>query len=118
APAPVHDGLTAIGESALEHRDEELLLPAVVGGIAGGELAAPIEAQAHAAELPAHVVDVLARPTRGVDAALDRRVLGGQAERVPADRMEDVEATHAALARDDVADRVVADVAHVDAAGR
>src|SRR5215469_1544445 len=42
-----------------------------------------------------------------------RRVLGRQAERVPAHRMQHVEALRALVARDDVAHRVVADVADV-----
>ena len=51
-------------------------------------------------------------------AVLDGRVLGRHAQGVPADGVEDVGAGHALLAGDDVADRVVADMAHVDAARR
>ena len=47
-----------------------------------------------------------------------RRVLGRQAERVPAHRMQHVEALRPLVARDHVAERVVAHVAHVDPAGR
>ena len=111
-------GLPAIGEAALEHRDEEALLPAIVRGIAGRELASPVVAEPHAPQLIPHVGDVVARPGRRMRPALDRRVLRRHAEGVPADRVQDVEAAHASLARDHVADRVVADVAHVDAAGR
>ena len=51
-------------------------------------------------------------------AVLDRGVLGGQAERVPAERMQHVEAAHPLHARDDVANHVVADVADVRVPGR
>ena len=44
---------------------------------------------------------------------LDGRVLGGQAEGVPAHRMQHVEAAHALHASHDVANGVVAHVAHV-----
>ena len=49
---------------------------------------------------------------------LHRRVLGRHAEGVPAHRVQHVEAARALVARHDVAHRVVADVAHVDAPGR
>ena len=49
----------------------------------------------------------------GMGAVLDRGVLGRQAEGVPAERMQHVEAAHPLHARDDVADHVVADVADV-----
>ena len=58
-------------------------------------------------------VDVL-----GVDAVLDRRVLGRQAEGVPAERMQHVVAAHPLGARHHVADDVVADVADVRVPGR
>src|SRR5207249_3650130 len=63
-----------------------------------------------------HRRDVLVGPDGGMDAVLDGGVLGGEAEGVPAHRMEDVLAAHPLVARHDVSDRVVADVAHVDAA--
>ncbi len=53
-----------------------------------------------------------------VAAFLDRGVLGGQAERVEAHRPQHRVAVAAAEVRDDVAQRVVEDVPHVQAAGR
>ena len=47
---------------------------------------------------------------------LDRGVLGGQAERIPAHRVQNVVILHPAKPSQRVADRVVADVPHVDAA--
>ena len=50
--------------------------------------------------------------------ALDGGVFGRQAEGIPTHRMQHIEALHAAIARDDVADRVIAHVTHVDVARR
>ena len=95
---------------------EQLLLVAVIGRIAGGELARPVEREAHALQLGAHRGDVVPGPFGRVDAALARRVLGRQAERVPAHRVQHVEAAGPLVARHHVAQRVVADVPHVDLA--
>src|SRR4029079_13069640 len=114
--APVDLGLLAIGDALLAHAEEAPLVPAVVLGVAGRDLAAPRVAEAQAAKLTLHARDVLARPGIGVDAAPDGRVLRGHAELVPADRVHHVEAAHALVAGDHVGDAVVADVAHVDVA--
>ena len=114
--APVDRGLGPVGDAPLEHAQEEPLVPAVVLGVAGRDLAAPGVAEAEPLELALHPGDVLARPLLRVDAALDGRVLGRQAERVPADRVHHVEAAHRLAARDDVGDAVVADVPDVDVA--
>ena len=53
---------------------------------------------------------------RGWPPSLDRGVLGGQAEGVVAHRAQHLEAAAAAQVRDDVADRVVEDVPHVQLA--
>ena len=117
-----HDGhqltaaLLAVGDAPLEHAQEEPLVPAVVLGVAGGDLAAPGVAEAQPLELALHARDVLARPLLGVDAALDGGVLRGQAEGVPADGVQDVEAAHPLVAGHHVGDAVVADVADVDVA--
>ena len=116
--APVDPALLAEGQAPLEHAQEDPLVPLVVVGQAGVDLAAPVVADAHALELGPHVGDVVEGPGLRVRAVLDGRVLGRHAEGVPADGMEDARAGHALLPGDDVADRIVADVAHVDAAGR
>ncbi len=110
ARAPVHARPPLVGDPALEHLQEDPLIPAVVLGRAGGELALPGVADADPLELALHVGDVLERPRLGMRAVLDRRVLGGQTEGVPAKGMENVEPAHPLHARDDVADHVVADV--------
>ncbi len=93
--APVDRRLGAVGEPGLEEPQEDPLVPAVVVGVAGDDLALPVERGAHRAQLAPHVVDVLQRPRARVDLVLDRGVLGRQPERVEADRQEDVLAVHA-----------------------
>ena len=112
---PVDPGFAAIGEAGLPEIEEHLLLVPVVARIAGGELAAPVERQAHRLELRLHRGDVGVGPGLGMDLLLDRGILGRQAEGVPAHRMQHVEALGALVARDHVALGVVAHVTHVDA---
>ncbi len=116
--APVDRGLRAIGDPLLEHAQEEPLVPAVVRGVAGRDLAAPRVAEAEPLQLPLHRGDVVARPFLGMHPALDRRVLGRQPERVPPDRVHHVHPAHRLAARDHVGDAVVAHVPHVDVARR
>ena len=115
---PVDLGVALVREPLLVHPAEHPLLPAVVVRGAGGELAGPVVAEAEPPELGLHVRDVPVRPLRGRHPVLDRRVLGRQPEGVPAHRLEHVLAEHPLVARDHVADRVVADVAHVQAPAR
>src|SRR5205085_6321305 len=74
-------------------------------------------AQAQALELPAHVRDVRLSPLARHHSALDGGLLGGLAEAVPADWVQDVEALQALEPRERVADRVVAYVPHVQEPG-
>ena len=90
----------------------------VIGGIAGRDLARPVERQPHGFELRLHCGDVLIRPRLRVDLALHGRVLGRHAEGVPPHGMQHVQPHGAFEARDHVAHRVVAHVSHVDAPGR
>src|SRR5205823_6082873 len=115
---PVHDTGLAVGDAPLEHAQEQPLVPAVIVRVAGGELAAPVDGEAEGLELCAHVGDVLAGPARRWHAVADRRVLGRQAERIPAHGLQHVVSLHAQVARQHVADGVVAHVAHVQAPGR
>ena len=114
--APVDRAVLAVGQPALEHLQEEPLVPAVVLRVAGVEHAVPVERAGVAAHRRLLLLDVLVRPADRVLAALDGGVLGGQAEGVPADRVHDVEAALHPVARDDVAERVRLGVAHVQVA--
>ena len=51
ALAPVHRRTPTVGEAALQHFQEEPLVPAVLGGVAAGDLARPVIGEAHAAKL-------------------------------------------------------------------
>ncbi len=110
---PVDDRILAVDEAFLEHLGKQPLLPAVVLGLAGRHLAAPVIAVAQAIELAAHIRDVLIGPLRRRDAAFDRGIFGGHAEGVPAHRLHDMPALHALVAGDHVRDRVDPDVPHV-----
>ncbi len=115
---PVHPGGPARHEPGLKEVEEQALLVPVVGRVAGRDLAAPVDREAHRLQLPAHRGDVRVGPFLRVDLVLHRGVLGRHPEGVPAHRVEHVEAAGAHVARHDVAHRVVAHVAHVDAPRR
>ena len=115
--APVDPAFLPEGQAALEHLEEDPLVPLVVIRQAGVHLPGPVVAEAHLLELFAHVGDVVQRPLPGMDAVLDGRVLGRHAQGVPADGVDDVKPVHRLEAGDDVADGIVPDVAHMDAAG-
>ena len=100
--APVDRRLLSIGNTLLVELQEDPLVPAEVDRVAGDDLALPIKRGAHAAQLAAHVLHVGVGPLARMNLALDRGVLGGETERVEADRVEDVEALHALVARDGV----------------
>ena len=114
---PVHLGFLARDQSRPEEIQEQLLLMLVVSGIAGRDLARPVERQTHGFELRAHRVDVGIGPARRMRLVLHRSVFGGHAESVPAHRMQHVVAPRAPEPRHYVAHRVIADMAHVNAAG-
>ena len=115
---PVDRGRLAVGEVPLEELEEDPLRPAVVGRMAGGDLARPVVAHTPRADLPLHVVDVAVGVGLGMHAAVLGGVLGRQAEGVPAHRREDVEAAHELVARQHVAHDVVAAVADMHRARR
>ncbi len=113
---PVHDLGLAVGNALFQHLQEQPLVPLVVVGIAGGHFAAPVDGQTHRLHLLFHVGDVVVGPLRRRHLVLERRVLGRQAEGIPAHGHEDVVALHAQLARQHVVDGVVAHMAHVQLA--
>ena len=115
---PVDPAAGAVQEPAFEEVEEHRLLVAVIAGVAGGDLAAPVDGEPHRAELSPHRGDVLVGPRPRVDALLHGRVLGRHAERVPAHRVQHVEAARPLVARHHVAHRVVAHMPHMDAPGR
>ena len=115
--APVDVGRLAVGQAAVVHLQEEPLVPVVVLGVAGVEGAVPVEGAgitAHGGPLGG---DVLVGPGGWVHPTLDRRVLGRQAEGVPADGVQHIESPLHPEAGQDVAERVRLGVTHVQVAG-
>ena len=115
---PVHLGFLAVDEASLQEIQEHGLLVLVIAGIAGRDLARPVQGKAHAFQLPAHGRDIGVGPGSRVTLVQPRRVFGGHAEGVPAHGMQHIETLGPAIARDDIAHGVVAHMAHVDAARR
>ena len=113
---PVHGAELLVDQAFFVEAGEQPLLPAVVLGGAGGELALPVDGKAQRLELGLHVVDVGVGPLRRRHVVLHRRVFGRHAEGVPAHRLQHVVAEHGVEAREHVADRVIAHMAHVQLA--
>ncbi len=115
---PVDRGLLAVGQAALEQLQEDPLRPAVVARLVGAELARPVDRDAPRAELALEGRDRLLGRLARVLAGLDRVVLGRQAERVIAHRVQHFHPVAAPEVRDRVTDRVVLQMPHVGLAGR
>ncbi len=115
---PIHLAIFARDQARVPEVEEHLLLVFVVGGIAGRDLARPVERQSHRLQLLFHRRDVGVGPFTRMHLAVDRGVLRRQAEGVPAHRVQHGVAHGAFEARDHVAHGVIAHVAHVDAPRR
>ena len=116
--APVRGRGGAVGEALLEELQEDPLVPLVVLGLAGDDLARPVEHRPHRAHLAAHVRDVVHRPRARMDPALDGGVLGRQPERVEAHREQHVVPAHSLVARARVGRRHHVPVTDVEVARR
>ena len=113
---PVHERLAPLDQPGRRQIQEQLLLLAVIVGQAGGDLAVPVQRQAEPLQGGAHGLDVGQRPAGRIAAPLAGGVLGRQAERIPAHRMQHRMAARPLVARHHVAERVVADVPHMQLA--
>ena len=111
--APVEQRLLAIRQPALEHFQEEPLVPPVVFRLATRDFEPPVVGESHAVHLPFHRGDVGQRPLAWMAATLDGGILRRQAEGIPAHRVLHVVPAHPHVSRQGVADRIVAHVAHV-----
>ena len=115
---PVDQALLAIDQALLEQVQEPGLLAPVIAHVAGRELPRPVNGQAKLLQLVPHPADVVVGPGLGVDPALHGGVLGGQAKGVPAHGVQHIEAPGALVPRNNVAEGVVAHMAHVQPARR
>ena len=94
------------------------LRPFIIVGVGRVDFAVPIVAKSERFNLSREVFDVLFRRLAWVRARLDGVLLGGQTKRIPTDRVQDVEALHAFVARNDVGRRVALGVPDVQARAR
>ena len=115
---PVDLGRLALDQPGAPEVEEHFLLMLVVARIAGCELAAPVQREAHGLELGLHRFDVGVGPVARIDVVVAGGVFRRQAEGVPSHRMQHVAAHGATEARHHVAHRIVAHVPHMDAARR
>ena len=111
---PIDLALLAEHQPGFHQVEEQCLLMAVIIGLAGGELAAPVEGEADALQLPAHRRNIGPGPGSGVDLVFHRGIFGRHSKCVPAHRVEHFEALHPPEPGKHVAHRVIADVPHVD----
>ena len=111
APVDRHGGL--IGQTVLEHLQEDPLCPLIVGRVGRVDRAIPVKAVAEHLELLGEVCNVVFRDNGRMDVVFDGIVLGRQTERIKSDREQDIVALHPALAADDVHRRERARVADV-----
>ncbi|OQB54133.1 MAG: hypothetical protein BWX98_02364 [Candidatus Aminicenantes bacterium ADurb.Bin147] len=115
---PIDPAFPAVGQAALNHLEEDPLVPGVIFGQTRVDFPRPVVSEPHPLELGLHVGDIVQRPLLGMDAGLDGRVLGRHAQGVPSDGMENVIPPHHLKPGDHVADGIVADVPHVDPSRR
>ena len=89
---------------------------AVIFGIAGGKLAAPIDGQAQRLHLAAHDIDILIGPITRMPAIFHGGILGGHTKSVPPHRVQDIMACACLIAGNHVSHGVIADMPDMDTA--
>ncbi len=94
---------------------ENPLRPTEVAGVGRADFAVPIVAEADRLELATEVVDVAGGGDARVLAGFDGELLGGQAEGIPAHRVQDIEAPHPVEARENIRRGVALDMADMEA---
>ena len=115
---PVHRAGLLVSDALFQHAQEQPLVPAIVLRRAGRQFTLPVDGETQRLELLFHVRDVVVGPFCRRHVVGHRGVFGGQAESVPSHRLQDIEAAHAVIAGEHVADGVVAHMAHVQLARR
>ncbi len=118
ARTPVDGRLPAIRQAALVELNEEPLVPLVITGMARGDLFRPVVEDPPSLELLFLACDVREGPFARMRAAFDGGVFGGQAECIPAHRIECRVPAHPQISIEGVAQDVVASVTDVEIAGR
>ena len=116
--APVDVAVGAVGQAALVEPQEQPLRPAVVLRVAGLQPARPVEGDRVLAERRCLHLDVLVGPVGRMGVVPDRGVLGGQAECVPADRVQHVMTAQGVVPRHRVTQRVRLRMTHMQVTRR
>ena len=116
--APVDGRLLAVGEPAPRGTAGTATASSGSIGLVRRELARPVDRPAHALHLVADPFDVALDDLARMLALLERRVLGGQPERVVAHRTQHLVARAAVEMREDVTERVDEHVPDVQRARR
>ncbi len=92
---------------------EDPLGPLVVARIGRIDLAVPVVGETQRFDLPAERIDIILGGDSRVDVLLDRVLLGGQAEGIPAHGVQDVVAAHPLVSADDIRGGVSLRVPHM-----
>jgi hypothetical protein len=112
--APPDRQLLLIRQAAVEQLLEDPLRPLVVGGVRRIDLALPVVREAERFQLLAEALNVALGRDARVSARAHGVLLCGQAERVPAHRVQHVEAAHSLVASDDVRRRIAFGMADME----
>ncbi len=115
--APVNGSLGAVSQPLLEEFQEEPLRPPIIVRQARNDFPVPVVNGADGLELLTHVIDIVHRPFKRMDTALDSGVLRRQPEGVESHRVEHVEAPHPLVAGVGVRRRHGIPVADMQVAG-
>ena len=110
---PVHRGVLAIGQAAIEQLEEQPLGPAVVIAVTGRLFPIPVDGQTQLLQLTPHLLDIAVSPVPWIDVALDRSVFRWKSEGIPSHRMKHRSAAHPLNPGDHIRDHVIAHMAHV-----
>ena len=102
AGAPVDGHGRLVCETVLVHLQEDPLRPLVVVGVGGIHATVPVKAVSQHLQLPGEIGNVFFCNDGRMDMILNRIVLGRQAERIVADRENDVVAVHPLFTGDNV----------------
>ena len=116
--APVDLGFFAVSQAAFVEQFKDPLRPFIVFFVARRNFPVPVVGKAEGFLLTRHVGDIAVCPFCRRDIVLDGCIFSRHAKSIITHRMKDVVAVHAAVAGDDVANGVVADMTHMKIARR
>jgi len=114
--APVDKGGFFVGQLLGKHLQEDLLLPAVIFHIAGGQFTLPVIGKPHLFKLSPHVGDVFVGPFRRMAFILNGSIFRRHAKGVPPHGVQHIKPAHALETADHVTDGVIANMPHVNSA--